>query len=393
MGNKMKISTWFIIIIISFNFFACDPEKGSFFDLPEYPEGYLPDIPNEPGFYVNGENKGILLFTDIVDWINKNVSNGAVYGIVLHQNISINPVTFSYPGKNVFIIIKGNAEGRTLSLSRQGSLITVGEGVTLGLSSNIELKGIPDNNRPLISIRYRGKFIMNDGIVSGNTSNGGFGSGGGIAVLTNGLFIMNGGKIINNTAIYGQNYGGGGVSNSGGNFIMNGGEISNNTFTTTSGTGSVGYGGGGVSGGLTMNGGKIINNRSLGGQGGGIFSGGTLLIINDGEISNNSSTNDGGGIYRFGGNIDVIIEGGIILGNSAGRRGGGIYCNINNNSSQFKFIKKSNGGIIYGNNAESNLQNIAGQNGHAVFINDTKFRNLTVTEYIELDSSKLAEWE
>ena len=62
-------------------------------------------------------------------------------------------------------------------------------------------------------------------------------------------------------------------------------------------------------------------------------------------------------------------------------------CSANN------FLKKSSGGIIYGIDAEPNLQNITGQSGYAVFINATKMRNSTVTEYIELDSSKLAEWE
>lgn len=390
-----------IIIGILFLLLNCSPStdtSGSFFEVPENVfSDTIPEIPNEPGFYVNGENKGVLLFTDIVDWINNNVKNGTIYGIVLHQNISINPVTFSYPGKNVCIIIKGNTEGRSISLAKQGSLFTIGEGVTFGLSSNIELKGISDNNRSLIRVSYKGKFIMENGIISGNSAS--FASGLGVGVNSGGTFIMNGGKIIDNTLVAGNSgYGGGGVSVSG-TFIMNGGEISNNTFSTSSGTGSVGYGGGGVyleglgGANFTMNGGIITNNKSLGGQGGGIFLGGFAFTMNDGEISNNTTTNDGGGIYRFGGNTDVIIQGGSIFGNSAGRRGGGVYCSINNNSSQYKFIKKSTGGIIYGNNADVNLQNIADQNGHAVFINDTKKRNTTVTEYVELDSSKLSEWE
>ena len=399
MINNKILAT--LIICIIFSLLNCSPStgiEGSFFEVPEIPPAAtIPEIPNEPGFYVNGVNKGILLFTDILDWINNNAKEGSVYGIVLDKNITINPVTFSYSGKKVFIVLKGNTEGRSISLAKQGSLFTIGEGVTVGLSSNIELKGISDNNRSLIRVSNKGKLIMENGIISGNSASSS--SGIGVGVNSGGTFIMNGGKIINNTLVTGDSgYGGGGVSVSG-TFIMNGGEISNNTFSTRSGTGSIGYGGGGVylaglgGANFTMNGGIITNNKSLGGQGGGIFLGGFPFTMNGGEISNNTATNDGGGIYQFGGNTYVIIQGGKIFGNSAGKRGGGVYYNINNNSSQSTFIKKSTGGIIYGNNADVNLQNIAGQNGHAVFINDTKKRNTTVTEYVELDSSKLSEWE
>jgi hypothetical protein len=201
----------------------------------------------------------------IVDWINKNVTNGAVYGIVLHQNISINPVTFSYPGKNIYIILKGNTEQRTLSPAKQGSLFTIGEGVKFGLSSNIELKGILNNDRSLVRITSKGTFIMDDGIISGNTNN--ISVGGGVTVSEGAMFIMNGG------------------------------EIENNIFTTSTGTGNVAYGGGGVSVysiygvcNFTMNGGKIINNQALGGQGGGMRIVGGHFLITGGEKSRQAKT-------------------------------------------------------------------------------------------------------
>jgi len=95
---------------------------------------------------------------------------------------------------------------------------------------------------------------------------------------------------------------------------MNGGEIHNNTAR---------FGGGGVSGSLTMNGGEIHNNTAAGGGGVSLpmFNGFTM---NGGEIRDNTAGYDGGGIRSNMENA-IIINAGEIRGNTAGRYGGGIH--------------------------------------------------------------------
>jgi hypothetical protein len=87
-----------------------------------------------------------------------------------------------------------------------------------------------------------GTFTMNEGTISGNTTNGYSGSGGGVYVFTNATFTMNGGIISGNTAtggtlVFGQTtytqkgtcggvcVGANQTAPDGGTFIMNGGII------------------------------------------------------------------------------------------------------------------------------------------------------------------------
>jgi hypothetical protein len=401
---------FYLIIIVIFSLLCCSPDtntEGSFFEVPETPEIVLPDaipnIPNEPGFYVNGVNKGILLFADILDWINNNATDGAVYGIVLDKDITINPVTFSYSNKNVFIVLKGNTAGRTITLAKQGALFKIGQGVKFGLKDNIVLQGINTNSHAIVEVARGGMFIMDNGEITGNISSGGTG---GILVERGGVLVINGGKIYNNTATQ-RDYitGGGGIGIvENGKFIMTGGEVSYNTSTL----------GGGIS--IRSNifdiSGGIITNNNATQNGGGIYLeiSGTNSYIEEVTIKNleigNNKAGYNGGIYSYlRESSSLIIENTIIYGNiaesllSTEGKGGGVYSR--GSGSGGNIIKRSSGGIIYGNNAESNLQNIATNGGNAVhhdiyyglYIIEVKKRNTTVTEYVELDSRHLGEWE
>jgi len=403
-----------IILSIIFLLSNCSPitgTNGSFFYIPKTPEtpedifpDIIPDIPNEPGFYVDGVNKGILLFADILDWINNNAKNGAIYGIVLDKNTTINPVIFSYSGKNVFIVLKGNTAGRTITVAKQGALFKIKKGVKFGLQNNIILQGINNNNSPLVEVDLGGSFIMDNGEITGNISNGGTG---GIMVYAGGAFIMNGGIIHNNKATLSDYITGGGgigiVQN--GKFTMTGGEISDNTSTL----------GGGISirsNKINITGGKILSNTATENGGGiyleisGINNYIAELLLKNLEIGNNKAGNNGGGIYSYlRQSSTLIIENTLIYGNIADSKlstegkGGGVYSR--GSSSSGNFIKKASGGIIYGTNTETKLQNISKNGGNAVhhdiysglYIADVKKRDTTVTEYVELNTSKLAEWE
>jgi len=195
---------------------------------------------------------------------------------------------------------------------------------------------------------YSGVFTMSDGIISGNkavASSSGLTIGrygGGVYIVGSGTFNMSGGEISNNSA----DVNGGGVYNDAGIFNMSDNAvIKNNTVKNY---------GGGVWGKITMTGGEISGNKATSGagiygenltisggtifgntassNGGGIYGNGTI----SGEVSikNNTAVN-GGGIYTFGG-IDTnffTITGGEISGNTATKDGGGVwiaYANLAN---------------------------------------------------------------
>ena len=155
----------------------------------------------------------------------------------------------------------------------------------------------------------RGRFTMNDGVISYNTGS----SGAGVYVAGNQdgeCFTMTGGKIVHNS-------------------FRNGGGV---YLTSTSGT---------------MSGGEISDNHARA-DGGGIYLFRSDFSMSGGKIENNTADNNGGGIFtRFYGtdqndDFNLRITGGRISGNKASTYGGGIYTRFNTQIS---------GGIITGNTA------------------------------------------
>ncbi|MDR2016577.1 MAG: hypothetical protein LBP90_03075 [Burkholderiales bacterium] len=125
---------------------------------------------------------------------------------------------------------------------------------------------------------------------------------------------------------------GAGVFNSG-TFDMSGGEISGNTATSL---------GGGVynntNASFTIQGGKISGNTAE--DGGGVFNFG-VFAINGGEISDNTAVYDGGGVCNYA--PSLTMSNGTISRNSA-EYGGGIFARSGNSLTL-------NGGTISGNTA------------------------------------------
>jgi hypothetical protein len=195
-----------------------------------------------------------------LSYIQDSANEGDAYYIVLGASGLLPPTTLSYSGKTVGITLKGKNAEQVISLSANGSLFTVGTGVTLTLDDKIALAGISSNDKALITVSG-GTLVMNDGSAVRsnkiNTDDSDTDMSGGVYVDGSGTFTMNGGKISGNTA---ERYGGGVYVLSSGTFTMNGGELSGNTAASR---------GGGVYaiGTFTMNGGKISGNTasSLGG--------------------------------------------------------------------------------------------------------------------------------
>jgi hypothetical protein len=282
-----------------------------------------------------------------LDWLDGNAEDDTVYTLTVKADEELAPRTLEYAGKSgITVQLEGSDGEKIITLSENGSLFTVADGVTLILDNNITLKGKDANNASLVqvntggilemnggakitgnSLNYTGggvfvlggTFTMNGGEISGNTASAPnyIAQGGGVYMLGNGTFTMNGGEISSNTARLG-----GGVTIMDGTFIMNDGKISGNTFTTTINTS--GATGGGVytnNGTFTMNGGEISGNILDGRNsvsGGGVFVGSGTFTLNDGKISGNTVTTNatasyaaiGGGVYVNNGTF--IMAGGEI---------------------------------------------------------------------------------
>jgi hypothetical protein len=209
---------------------------------------------------------------------------------------------------NITVVIRG---GGSLELSSAGgSLLRVGANQTVTLR-DVTFTGSVSNAEPLVFINgANAKFIMQgSAAVKGNTSSGGFYSGGGVYIYGSpATFTMYDGAISGNIT----DGSGGGVYIAGGaTFTMGGGTISGNEAT---GGGS--HGGGGVfvnSGSFTMNGGTISGNEATSGGGvsvsGGTF---TMPMNSPAVISGNTATTAGGGVYVSSDGLNKT--GGVICG-------------------------------------------------------------------------------
>jgi uncharacterized repeat protein (TIGR02543 family) len=303
--------------------------------------------------------------TESLAWISDNAVESRDYTITLKSNETIAPQTLSYGGKNVSITLNGGSTERTVSLSSDGSLFTVDNGVTLTLDANVTLQGRSDNTLSLVWVDSGGTLVLKDRAkITSNTTSA---YGGGVAVAGGGTFTMSGGEISDNTS-----GAGGGVYVSG-TFTMSGGTISDN----------IAYYGGGiyfVDGMFTMSEGTISDNIAYYG-GGGVDVSNKTFTMSGGTINGNTvSDGGGGGVDIYSGTL--MMSGGTISGNTASKWGGGVY--VYNGT----FTKQS-GGTIYGSNASGSLKNAATDgNGHAAYVatSPAKKRNTTAGSGITLNS-------
>lgn len=215
-----------------------------------------------------------------------------------------------------------------------------------------------------VAVLDKGTFKMYGGEISNNTVSSTTSQGGGGVYLENGsIFEMYEGSVIKGNIA--KNGGGVYVNSSEAKFTMYGGTISNNhstNITSSDGGGGVfvtngaafamsgkseikdndakNLGGGvylyGMNSSFTMSGdSKITNNTATGNMGGGVHIQGfstsfpTIFTMDGGEISNNTSSEYGGGVSLNGGGATFIMKGGTIggaseaLGNST-LNGGGV---------------------------------------------------------------------
>jgi hypothetical protein len=220
----------------------------------------------------------------------KSNSTDTAFSLSFSGNISLASGAFNltdaaYAGKT--IAITGSVGTEILTVSSNGSLVTVGSGVIL-IVEDITLKGKTSNTAPLVKVNANGELILKTGAaIIDNINTASDAKGGGVFVANGGIFIMDGGTISGNSAsdsddgyytgsggtTYASAYGGGVYAEIGGTFILNDGEIKNNqayayaykNTSSYSGSASASGGGGGVyiaSGGFFTKTGGIIYGKS-----------------------------------------------------------------------------------------------------------------------------------
>ena len=250
--------------------------------------------------------------------LQTTAQTGGNYTIEVNADESIDPQYLFYSGRtHVNITLKGVGANRTISLSSNGSMFTVGSGVNLHLSENITLQGHNGNSSSLVFVNSGGTLQMHEGsIITGNGSAG--------VSVAGGTFYLTGGTVSGNTNYSDGN--GGGVSVQNGNFGMYSGIISGNTSE---------YGGGvyiSSNSSFAMSGGEIYGNTA------GMFGGGLYAI---GSFNKNGGTITGYASDKINGNVVTEDE--------SVARGHAVYAFYNNSVFRYKNTTAGPGENLYFN--------------------------------------------
>lgn len=271
-------------------------------------------IYNNGTFTMNNSYSSIGGTVDNLLWASAAKKGGAIYN----------------DGSGVLKLSAGKIMGKTLILEEyQGN--STGEGGAIynvgsaTISGGITINGIINKGNGGGIFVAGGSVTINSATITGKVNSSG--AGGGVYV-SGGIFILDGGTINACSATNG-----GGVYVAGGTFKLNSGTIDGCSATYGGGVATSG------SGKFDMTNGTISNNTASE-NGGGIWcdtAGWTGSAadtkISGGSISYNSAV-DGGGIYlnnpadSYSSIRTLSIWGGTISGNEASNNGGGIYVDI-----------------------------------------------------------------
>jgi predicted outer membrane repeat protein len=303
---------------------------------------------------------GVSSLAEALAWITANADTDIEYIIELKANDAIAPALLSYGGKKVTLILKGDETMRIVSLSGNGSLFTVGSGITLTLDNNVTLQGKSDNTASLVRVNPTGALGMKgNAAITGNKSSSD--SGGGGVFVNGGNFTMSDSATVSdNTVVSTREGNGGGVYVKDGSFTMSdnvtvsgnttssyGGGLyfSNGSFAmsgnaTVSGN-KASYKGAGVyiSGGnatFTMSGSASVSGNTISssysGDGGGVYldSDGSFTMSGNASVSDNTTTVNGGGVYISGFSVTFTMEDkATVSGNKASHYAGGVSFDSN----------------------------------------------------------------
>jgi uncharacterized repeat protein (TIGR02543 family) len=281
--------------------------------------------------------------------------------ITLSQDITLTAPLIVESGKTVSI------DGQSYSLIRDaaftGDLLTVSPAATLDLS-RITINGNkanqPDANGSLI--HTSGVVNLNsDAVLSDNASDSV--NGGAVHVTGGGMLSINGGQIARNTS---SAAGGGVYVDVGGTLNMNQGAIFDNSAYKGGGIwfeqsadaavianaliygNSASFNGGGIGNDgadMTISDTRIYENQATAGAGIYTFHSATVTLSGSNEISDNTATDSGGGIYN-GRDTAMHVDGALITNNSAATTGGGINSLGDLEIQHTSIIHNTGGGIF-----------------------------------------------
>lgn len=238
----------------------------------------------------------------------------------LTQNVVVNSMT----------VLTGTLclNGYTISAKDGGCPVEVSSGELNLTDCAAELGSVIAAKDQAIVVYSSGKANIFNGVIRG-------GSGAGIYIGPNSAgarVAIYGGKITGS---------GTGAAVNSGEIHMYGGEISQNSRGVQAGT----YKGSG-SGLFYLHDGKITDNH--GDRGGGVYVEHNFYM-DGGEVSNNSATGNGGGIYMNTGSI--FLSGGKVTGNRAGGDGGGVCTKAYAAKDSKSYVDLSGNAEISGNHA------------------------------------------
>ena len=218
--------------------------------------------------------------------------------------------------------------GYTISAKDGGCPVEVSSGELNLTDCAAELGSVIAAKEQAIVVYSSGKANIFNGVIRG-------GSGAGIYIGPNSAgarVAIYGGKITGS---------GTGAAVNSGEIHMYGGEIFKNSLGVQAGT----FKGSG-SGLFYLHDGKITDNH--GDRGGGVYVE-HHFYMDGGEVSNNSATGNGGGIYMNTGSI--FLSGGKVTGNRAGGDGGGVCTKAYAAKDSKSYVELSGNAEISGNHA------------------------------------------
>jgi hypothetical protein len=277
------------------------------------------DLPD----YYNGETEG-RAFKTLAHAVEAAASNPSINKVFLLGDLTADD------GGN-------NTSGSAFAINGSG-----GKTITIASVTGATLHG--KSGERVVSVSGGADLVFeNISITGGNTT----GNGGGLYISENSKVKFSGGSITGNTAASGGGVYVEGNTATGSEFTFMGGEISGNTATSAAAGNTdatlSGMGGGGgvyVKGGALfwLAGGTIANNTAKGAGGGVLVNGNVTgaeptltesgFLMSGGKIAGNKSASTtyphgGGGVYVAKGAFEMLN--GEITGNTATRQGGGVF--------------------------------------------------------------------
>ncbi|SVB77774.1 uncharacterized protein METZ01_LOCUS230628, partial [marine metagenome] len=257
---------------------------------------------------IDGDSSGIVVTFD-----SGEDTTAVLKNFTIQNGYNNNPSTQNFRGGGIFIS-SSSAKLEYLNVTNNsaghgGGIMHDAGGYSIIRNSTVSGNFGQDRGGGLV-LNSGGTYVITNVIVSGNTSDG---AGGGIRI--DGNAVLKNVTVVNNTANYN---GGGGIYTDGGTLTIYSSNISNNTSTqgggiatgpsgsefisvynsTISGNTSSGSGGGfsGVGCGLMMNNVQITDNTSSSNNGGGFYLQSVFAVLNNITVANNTA-NNGGGLY------------------------------------------------------------------------------------------------